>query len=62
MWLQQFGTGQDIAEQASSAYALMFVATDAQNHAFVAGTTTGAFTGFTNPNNANELFVTQFGQ
>ena len=42
------------------ASALVFVSTDAQNHAFVAGTTTGAFPNFTNANNVNMLFVTQF--
>ena len=39
----------------------MFVATDSLNHAYVAGTTLGAFPNFTNSNNANMLFVTQFG-
>ncbi len=61
VWLQQFGTGYDIPWGTSFASALVYVATDAQNHAFVAGTTTGAFTNFTNPTNVNMLFVTQFG-
>lgn len=61
VWLQQFGTGKDIPKGASFAAALMFVATDSLNHAYVAGTTFGAFPNFTNPNSANELFVTQFG-
>ncbi len=61
VWLQQFGTGNDVPKGTSFAAALMFVATDSQNHAYLAGTTTGAFPGFTNPNYANELFVTQFG-
>ncbi|HZC43590.1 MAG TPA: SBBP repeat-containing protein [Acidobacteriaceae bacterium] len=62
VWLQQFGNGNDIPWGTSFASALVFVATDAQNHAFVAGTTTGAFPNFTNPGNVNMLFVTQFGQ
>ena len=61
VWLQQFGTGYDIPWGTSFASALIYVATDAQNHAFVAGTTTGAFPNFTNSNNVNMLFVTQFG-
>ena len=60
LWLQQFGTGYDIAKNATYTAALMFVTTDSQNHAYVAGTTTGAFPNFTNPNNLNYLFVTQF--
>lgn len=60
-WLQQFGTGDDIAKEATYTAALMFVATDSQNHAYVAGTTTGAFPNFTNPSSVNALFVTQFG-
>jgi hypothetical protein len=62
VWLQQFGTGKDLPRGTSYAAALVFVATDGLNHAYVSGTTTGAFPGFTNPNYANELFVTQFGQ
>lgn len=62
VWLQQFGTGYDIAKGATYAAALMFVATNSQNHAYVAGTTMGAFPNFTNPNSVNLLFVTQFGQ
>ena len=61
VWLQQFGTGDDIPWGTSSASALVYVATDAQNHAYVAGTTMGAFPSFTNPSNVNWLFVTQFG-
>lgn len=61
VWLQQFGTGQELGPTSSSAVAQVFVATDKQNHAYVAGTTAGAFAGFTNSNHANELFVTQFG-
>ena len=61
VWLQQFGTGDDIPWGTSSASALVYIATDAQNHAYVAGTTTGAFPNFTNPNSVNLLFVTQFG-
>ncbi len=61
VWLQQFGTGRDIVGGASYTASLMFVATDSQNHAYVAGTTTGAFPSFTNPSNVNMLFVTQFG-
>jgi hypothetical protein len=60
VWLQQFGTGYDIPWGTSFASALIYVATDAQNHAFVAGTTTGAFPNFTNANKVNTLFVTQF--
>jgi predicted small lipoprotein YifL len=60
VWLQQFGNGKDIPWGTSFASALVYVATDAQNHAFVAGTTTGAFPSFTNPGNVNMLFVTQF--
>jgi hypothetical protein len=60
VWLQQFGNGYDIPWGTSFASALVYVATDAQNHAFVAGTTTGAFPSFTNPSNVNMLFVTQF--
>ncbi|MHB1935720.1 MAG: SBBP repeat-containing protein [Acidobacteriaceae bacterium] len=61
VWLQQFGTGEDLANGSTTFGALTFVATDSQNHAYVAGTTKGAFSGFTNTNSANELFVTQFG-
>ena len=61
VWLQQFGNGNDIPWGTSFASALVYVATDAQNHAFVAGTTTGAFPNFTNPSSVNMLFVTQFG-
>ncbi|MHB1795579.1 MAG: SBBP repeat-containing protein [Acidobacteriaceae bacterium] len=61
VWLQQFGTGEDLAKDSTTLGALTFVATDSQNHAYVAGTTTGAFPGFTNANKVNELFVTQFG-
>lgn len=61
VWLQQFGTGKEVTPNSSSVAPQVFVATDSQNHAYVAGTTTGAFSGFTNANNANELFVTQFG-
>ena len=60
VWLQQFGNGNDIPWGTSFASALIYVATDAQNHAFVAGTTTGAFPNFTNPNKVNMLFATQF--
>jgi Beta-propeller repeat len=60
VWLQQFGNGNDIPWGTSSASALVYVATDAQNHAYLAGTTTGAFPNFTNPNKVNMLFVTQF--
>ena len=60
VWLQQFGTGNDIPWGTSFASALVYVATDAQNHAYVAGTTTRAFPNFTNPNKVNMLFVTQF--
>ena len=42
------------------ASALVYVATDAQKHAYVAGTTTGAFPSFANPSNVNMLFATQF--
>jgi hypothetical protein len=62
VWLQQFGNGNDIPWGTSFASALVYVATDAQNHAYVAGTTTGTFPNFTNPNSVNALFVTQFGQ
>jgi hypothetical protein len=62
VWLQQFGTGEDLPKGTSPAAALVFVATDSANHAYVAGTTGAAFPGFTNPNDAYELFVTQFGQ
>jgi hypothetical protein len=62
VWLQQFGTGYDIPWGTSFASALVYVATDAQNHAYVAGTTTSAFPNFTNANKVNMLFVTQFGQ
>ncbi len=61
VWVQQFGTGKELPTGTSSASALVFVATDSQNHADVAGSTMGAFPGFTNPNGAGELFVTQFG-
>ncbi len=61
VWLQQFGTGYDIPWGTSLASALVYVATDAEKHAYVAGTTTGAFPSFTNPSNVNLLFVTQFG-
>lgn len=61
VWLQQFGNGYDVPWGTSFASALVYVATDAQNHAFVAGTTTGAFPSFTNPSGVNMLFVTQFG-
>ena len=61
VWLQQFGTGEDLAKDSTTLGALTFVATDSQNHAYVAGTTTGAFPGFINANKVNELFVTQFG-
>ena len=62
VWLQQFGSGKDGANGATSFNAMVFVATDSHNNAYVAGTTSGAFPGFTNPNGASELFVTQFGQ
>lgn len=62
VWLQQFGTGLEGTPDYTAINALMFVATDAQNNAYVAGTTAGAFPGFTNPNGAFELFATQFGQ
>ncbi|HET9100334.1 MAG TPA: SBBP repeat-containing protein, partial [Acidobacteriaceae bacterium] len=60
VWLQQFGTEDDIPWGTSSASALVYVATDAQNHAYVAGTTTGSFPSFTNPSSVNMLFLTQF--
>jgi hypothetical protein len=62
VWLQQFGTGQEGAPGYSVTNALVFVATDSGNTAYVAGTTAGAFPGFTNANGAFELFATQFGQ
>lgn len=61
VWLQQFGTGQEGAPGYTNANALVFVATDDQSHAYVASTTAGAFPGFTNPNGAFQVFVTQFG-
>jgi len=61
VWLQQFGTGQEGAPGYTNANALTFVATDDQSHAYVAGTTASAFPGFTNPNGAFQVFVTQFG-
>ncbi|MGH9616960.1 MAG: SBBP repeat-containing protein [Acidobacteriaceae bacterium] len=60
VWLQQFGTGSDVPKGTYFDSALVFVSTDSQNHAYVAGTTRGAFPGFTNSNNVHELFVTQF--
>lgn len=39
VWLQQFGNGDDIPWGTSFASAMVYVATDAQNHAYVAGTT-----------------------
>jgi Beta-propeller repeat len=60
VWLQQFGNGNDIPWGTSFASALVYVATDAQTHVFIAGTTTGMFPNFTNANSVNMLFVTQF--
>lgn len=60
VWLQQFGTGDELG--GNNASAPVFVATDSQNRADVAGTTLGAFPNFTNPNNVKELFLAQYGQ
>ncbi len=62
VWLQQFGTGNDGAQNSTPLNALIFVAADSLNNAYVAGTTFGAFPGFTNAAGASQVFVTQFGQ
>jgi hypothetical protein len=62
VWLQQFGTGYEGARNSTPLNALIFVATDSSNNAYVAGTTFGAFPGNTNSAGASQVFVTQFGQ
>ncbi len=62
VWLQQFGTGKDGPQNSSPYNALLFVATDSQNNAYLAGTTFGAFSGNTNSARTAQVFVTQFGQ
>lgn len=65
VWVQEFGNvsppGDEVPQGTTTDSALVFVAIDSQNNAYVAGTTTGAFSGFSNPNYTNELFVTRFG-
>jgi hypothetical protein len=59
--VQQFGTGKEVAQQDSVASANVSVATDAQNHTFVGGMTTGAFPGASNAKGAQEIFLAKFG-
>lgn len=59
--IQQFGTGNEVAEQDSEISSAVLIATDAQNNTFVGGMTTGAFSGYTNAKGAQEIFLGKFG-
>lgn len=59
--IQQFGTGKEIAQEDSTVSASVSVATDTQNNTFVGGMTTGAFSGSSNANGAQEIFLAKFG-
>ncbi len=59
IWVQQFGNGM-LQRIIGPAFGPQ-VATDASGKIFVGSVTQGAFAGFSNPNNAVEMFVGKFG-
>ncbi len=57
-WVQQFGNGLIVNSQTGVGPQ---VAVDSQGNALMGGLTQGAFSGFSNPNNATEMFLAKFG-
>ncbi|MHB8302542.1 MAG: SBBP repeat-containing protein [Acidobacteriaceae bacterium] len=58
-WLHEFGTGT-VSKGDDQGDTLVGVATDLQGDAIAAGFTTGAFSGFSNPNGVPQDFVAKF--
>lgn len=58
-WIHEFGTGT-VSQGDDQGDALVGVATDLQGNAIAAGFTTGAFSGFSNPNGVSQDFVAKF--
>lgn len=61
IWAQQIGTGKDGPALESTGSTPIFLCTGTNNVA-LGGMTAGQFSGFSNPNQAVELFVAKFGR
>ncbi|MHB8301297.1 MAG: outer membrane protein assembly factor BamB family protein [Acidobacteriaceae bacterium] len=60
-WLQNFGPQSGVTGGSSGLADPPFVVTDSQNNIYVAGNTTGAFTGFQNSQGQVDFFLAKFG-